>query len=165
MNFCQECAKIQKTCCQGEGFQVALTKGDIRRIGMFTSSPAFYELKAVEEPLRQVYTTPEHYGDDEKIYVQYLFDEAGRRNVLKKKPNNAECLFLSKSGCGLPFEVKPLICRIYPYNWNDELDLWLETDYCPAPFFQNPDYFRSVPLSEGEAKKLVSQFYFELITM
>ena len=163
MSTCAECAKIQKTCCEEEITFVGLTCGDIERISEFTGQEDFYELQAVDEELKDIYVNPLNYSENDRIYVTYFFDSEGRRNVLKKN-KNGECCFITDNGCLLPSNIRPLICRIYPYEWNDQHEIWVEAGYCPKELFKdNEDLIRKVGLSAEEAKRLVSQFYAEIM--
>lgn len=161
---CAQCAKIQKTCCQEDVTFVALTGGDIERISTYTGREDFYELQAVAEELIDIYANPARFSEDDRIYVTCLFDSKGRRNILKKNKNN-ECCFITDTGCLLPHDIRPLICRIYPYEWNDRREVWIEAGYCPKELFKdNEDLIRKVGLSEEEVKRLVNQFYDEIMS-
>ncbi|MBI2477885.1 MAG: hypothetical protein HYV60_04340 [Planctomycetia bacterium] len=38
--------------------------------------------------------------------------------MLKKTPDN-DCSLLGPHGCTLPLEVRPLVCRLYPYDYDE----------------------------------------------
>ena len=162
MSICAECARIQETCCQRAATVVALTRGDIERISRFSGQDCFFELKAVEGDLKHIYANPANCSDDDRIYVANLFDREGRRNVLKKKANG-ECRFLTGDGCQLPPDVRPIVCRLYPYEWNDRREVWLEPDYCPRMLFKDDeDLIAKIGLRAEAAQHLVALLYREI---
>ncbi|WP_094605228.1 hypothetical protein SPSIL_033010 [Sporomusa silvacetica DSM 10669] len=163
MNTCAQCARLQKTCCEREATKIALTGGDIARISQFAGQEDFYELKPVEEELKDVYANPACYTEDDYIYVTYLFDDQGRRNILRKNPDQT-CCFVTLTGCSLPHDIRPLLCRIYPYDWNDRLEIWIDGSYCPASLFKDEeDMVKKVGLSAAEALELIKLFYAEIM--
>jgi uncharacterized protein len=99
-----------QTCCQTA--EVYVTRGDVRRIEEFTGQTDFHEFRPPENP---VYLHEEE--DDDPIWRNNVFQPDGTRRVLKKQ-DNGDCTFLGEAGCVLPLEVRPLICRIYPYDYD-----------------------------------------------
>lgn len=162
MHKCEICSKKQITCCERDRIEVPLTTGDIRRIAGFTGRNDFYSLLPVNEDLKREYENPENVRPGGEIYVRYLFDADGRRNVLAKRDGHS-CLFLSAGGCELPPDVRPLACRLYPYNWNDNADIWIDANYCPRGHFADEEELKSsICLPEAEARRLVELFYREI---
>jgi len=163
VSICEECAKIQKTCCERNDIRIGLTNGDIERIALFAACEDFYEGKALEEEFRGKYANPSRYDEGEYIYVTCLFDDEGRWNVMKRNENQG-CWFITPTGCSLPPEVRPLMCRIYPYDWNDQQEIWINGTYCLASLFtDNEDLAKKVALPPEEAKRLVKLFYEEIM--
>ena len=39
--------------------------------------------------------------------------------MLKRQPDG-DCTFLGEQGCVLPLETRPLICRLYPYDYSEQ---------------------------------------------
>jgi uncharacterized protein len=162
MHKCETCSINQMTCCERERIEVPLTPGDIRRIAAFTGRNGFYRLCPVREDLKRVYENPENVRPGGEIYVHHLFDAEGRRNVLAKRDDH-RCSFLSADGCELPPEVRPLACRLYPYDWNDDAEIWIDACYCPRGHFADEEEMKSsICLPEAEARRLVDLFYREL---
>ena len=107
--LCARCAKHMRTCCQTS--EIFTTLGDVQRITEFTGKSDFHERRAPEDP---VYAEQ----DDDPVWRDNVFDEHGTRRVLKRQPNG-DCTFLGSKGCVLPMETRPLICRIYPYDYTE----------------------------------------------
>jgi Fe-S-cluster containining protein len=97
-----------RTCCQTA--EVYTTPGDAERIAKHTGQSDFYEFAVPEDP---IYAQE----NDDPTWVRTIFLEDGTRRVLKRRPDG-DCTFLGEAGCVLPLEVRPLICRIYPYDFN-----------------------------------------------
>ncbi len=97
-----------KTCCQTS--EVYATPGDVRRIAEFTGQSDFTEFRVPEDP---IYLNQ----SDDPEWLDHVFCEDGTRRVLRRH-DNGDCTFLSESGCVLPLETRPLICRIYPFDYN-----------------------------------------------
>lgn len=161
MNQCSECAKLYKTCC--ETAEAGVTSGDIARITAFTGRTDFYSLEPVAEEHKYSYENPWNCPDSGKIYVKYFFDEEGRRNILKKNDKGG-CIFLAQDGCMLPMDVRPIICRLYPYSWTDQREISLEASSCPAHLFKDEqDLKENLCVPEDEALRLVNLFYDEIM--
>jgi Fe-S-cluster containining protein len=90
---------------------VYCTPGDARRIEAHTGKRDFTEFAAPHDP---VYFDFE--GDPN--WERFVFRSDNTRRVLKKQAGG-NCTFLGEAGCTLPLEVRPLICRIYPYDFNE----------------------------------------------
>jgi uncharacterized protein len=161
MSKCRECSKSGKTCC--EICDVIVTNGDIARISAFTGRNDFFLLKPVSEEDRFEYANPRNVVKGSEIYVKFFFNEEGRRNVLKRN-EKGQCCLLTKDGCVLPFDFKPLVCRLYPYQWNDQRDIWVDCTDCPTELFKGEQEIKEhVCVSEEEALLLVNLFYDEIM--
>jgi Fe-S-cluster containining protein len=108
--ICVKCGKHQETCCQTA--EVYITLGDVRRISEYTGKGDFYEDRLPEDP---VYTR----HDDDPIWYETAMQPDGKRRVLKRR-ENGDCMFLGTAGCVLPLETRPLLCRIYPFDFNQQ---------------------------------------------
>jgi Fe-S-cluster containining protein len=108
--LCARCARHMPTCCQTS--EVYATPGDVARIEAHTGQTDVCEFLAPEDPVYLL-------NDDDPAWREFVFREDGTRRVLRRLPNG-DCTFLGEQGCVLPLEVRPLICRIYPYDFNEE---------------------------------------------
>jgi Fe-S-cluster containining protein len=97
-----------QTCCQTA--EVFVTRGDVRRIGRHTGRDDFHELRQPEDPIY----VPD--GSD-LAWQDGAFQPDGSRRVLKRQASG-NCTFLGTAGCTLPGDVRPLVCRIYPYDYD-----------------------------------------------
>lgn len=106
--LCRECATIGHSCCQGH--EIYVTRGDCRRITAFQGQSDFYEYRSCFNA---------EYADqsDDPLWQQYVFRADGSRRVLKRQANG-DCLFLTPSGCALPLDARPLVCRLYPHLYS-----------------------------------------------
>lgn len=105
--LCVRCARHTRTCCQRS--EIYATPGDVRRIGLHTQRDDFTEYRVPANPdyLDQ---------DDDPVWREKVFRADNSRRVLKRQPDG-DCTFLGESGCTLPLEIRPLVCRLYPYDY------------------------------------------------
>ena len=108
MNLCEQCSRAGKTCCQGRDIYV--TAGDVKRITALTNQSEVYEYRTCCDPDYED-------QDDDPIWHLSVFRPDRTRRVLKQQANG-DCLFLGPSGCRLPLEFRPLVCRLHPYNYS-----------------------------------------------
>ena len=99
-----------KTCCQTT--EVHVTLGDVERISGFAGRDDFTEFRV---PMNSAYADQA----DDAAWQQYVFREDGSRRVLKRQLNG-DCTFLGSQGCVLPLETRPLVCRLYPYDYSEQ---------------------------------------------
>ncbi len=116
---CAKCATLGKTCCQI--CEVLVTVGDQQRIRLATRRTDFWEYRIPADP---------SYLDqaDDPNWLRWAFRADGSRPVLKRVGGN--CVFLGPNGCTLHMEVRPLVCRLYPYAYT-EAGLNGICDACP----------------------------------
>lgn len=107
--ICVKCAATRRTCCQDT--EIYVTPADVRRIEDHTGRSAFFDFRLPVDP---VYLDQ---GDD-PTWNRHVFRGDGTRRTLLQQ-ENGDCTFLTHQGCGLPLEVRPLVCRLYPYHYND----------------------------------------------
>jgi uncharacterized protein len=114
---CARCAKaIGKTCCEPAAYeQLAMVTGaDIARITEHTGLPAwrFTEEEGVSAADAAAFETRW------PLYRGYF-----RRRPVKTilRARNGACVFLDRMrGCTLPLDVRPIACRLYPFDkWAD----------------------------------------------
>lgn len=108
--ICIRCARERKTCCQTS--EVFVTKGDVRRIEAHSGRTDFHHFQYPEDP---VYLDQ----SDDPTWERHVFREDGTRRILRRRPDG-DCTFLGEAGCALPEDVRPLVCRLYPYLYNDQ---------------------------------------------
>jgi Fe-S-cluster containining protein len=100
-----KCATLGKTCRRSR--EILVTAGEKDRIAAFTGERGFWE---------RAYPADLDYleEDDDPNWLKWAFRADGSRPILKRQPNG-DCRFLSGTGCTLPVETRPLVCRLYPY--------------------------------------------------
>jgi len=123
MSLCSECAAIQLTCCCKERRDILLTQGDIARITRTIEHQDFWEYRQPGDP---IYSEQ----DDDPNWIVYTVRADGTRKVLKKTAEQT-CLFLTQTGCFLSEEVRPLVCRMYPFNYTEQGLQGIEAE-CPV---------------------------------
>lgn len=116
---CARCARSGASCCRG--YQIALTAGDISRISQFTGTHDFW---TVEDPVREDIAP-----DYDPSWLPLISQADGGVKVLRRVPDKT-CFFLSETGCTLPAEKRPLICRLYPYIYTENHILGID-QACP----------------------------------
>jgi Fe-S-cluster containining protein len=55
----------------------------------------------------------------------------GTRRMLRQRPDG-DCTFLGDAGCTLPGEVRPLVCRLYPWAFDYTGVHGEKPEYCPV---------------------------------
>lgn len=105
--LCLRCARQMKTCCQTR--EIYLTRGDLERIRDHTGRDDFDEFRRPDDPeyLDQ---------DDDPLWRDHVFRADGSRRVLKRQASG-DCVFLGQQGCELSLAVRPLVCRLYPFDY------------------------------------------------
>lgn len=122
ISACARCATLQKTCCQRA--EVLVTLGDRVRIAEATGRRDFCEHRAASDP---AFTDQ----PDDPNWVAYAFEPDGTRPILRRR-ENGDCTFLTPAGCGLPTEIRPLVCRLYPYDYTENGIRGVAAEYCPG---------------------------------
>ncbi len=120
--LCARCARHTKTCCQDR--EIYTTRGDVERIADHTGRRDFFEFLPPRDP---AYLDQ----DDDPLWRDYVFQLDGTRRVLRQQPTG-DCVFLGSIGCVLPLEVRPLACRLYPYDYTEQGILPAPTSGCPV---------------------------------
>lgn len=119
---CATCAGLQKTCCQRA--EIVITEGDRARIARFTGRTGFATRLA---PERAAYAEAD---PDDPNWQRWTIAEDGTRAVLRRRPAG-DCSFLGAAGCTLPEDVRPLVCRLYPWSYTERGLQGLDDEYCP----------------------------------
>ena len=107
--LCARCARHTRTCCQDT--EIYVTLGDIERIERHTGRSDFVEYRQPSDP---VYLQQ----DDDPLWRDHVIQPDGKRRVVTSR-SNGDCTFLGTAGCVLPAEVRPLVCRLYPYHYTE----------------------------------------------
>ena len=67
--------------------------------------------------------------------------------ALKKKESSEACLFLIEAGdlfrCGI-HEIKPGVCRAYPFDWRDGKVVQLEDKLCPVDWHVDREFEKTI---------------------
>lgn len=151
--LCVRCACVQKTCCQDS--EIFVTRHDVRRISDHLKQDGFWEYAVPTDP---VYLN-EH---DDPIWMEKAFQPDGSRRVLKKQVDG-DCTFLTKSGCSLPMEVRPLVCRLYPYDYTASGLRPDAASGCPRHLLaEGQSVFDAVGASQQDAQRWHAMLYDEL---
>jgi len=116
---CMNCARIGTSCCTH--YQIILTTGDIQRISDFLGHQNFFIL---EPPVLE-----DIEPDYDPFWMPMVLKPEGVVCVLKRTREKS-CVLLTETGCSLPYDRRPLICRLYPYKYTEEGILGIDTD-CP----------------------------------
>lgn len=157
---CARCARMQLTCCQRA--EILVTSADVRRIAAHTGRNATEGGGFVE---RRAPADPSYLEDDPDDPRWRLLTVAadGTRRMLKRKPDG-DCTFLGPQGCVLPTDVRPLVCRLYPWSYDQRGLLVEDADYCPTAALQPPQGRMALLLDipVGLAEGWRSQLYAEL---
>ena len=152
MNPCQACAASNGSCCRNR--QILLTHYDIERIQRATGNLDFY-----------IYEMPEPdyiEQDDDPIWNVITLLDDGTRRVIKRRPGG-DCRFLYNHVCSLSVEVRPLICRIHPYLY-DETNL--QGFHAACSIFRRPDaalILEKINMPVYKAEGWRRQLYHELV--
>ena len=151
--LCVRCARRRKTCCQIS--EIYTTPGDVRRVAEFTGRSDFHEFRAPDNP---------SYADqdDDPEWRRNVFRPDGARRVLKRRPDG-DCTFLGAQGCTLPLEVRPLICRIYPYDYTAAGILPELSEGCPVELLRpGQSLIAALDMRLEDAQRWHRQLYDEI---
>lgn len=151
-SLCKRCSRMGKTCCQRA--EIYVSPGDVRRIASALGRMNFYEFAPPVDP-----SYLEDNGDPD--WMQHVFRQDGSRRVLKRRTDGT-CSFLTDSGCGLDMETRPLVCRLYPFDFDAGHVFEGHPDYCPSALFGNHSVCQSLEMSTEEAERWRRQLYDEI---
>ncbi len=116
---CMSCARIGTSCCKN--YQISLTTGDIQRISEFLGRQDFFTFEApVPEDIEPDY---------DPLWMSMVLQPQGLVRVLKRTLER-NCSLLTTTGCCLPYDRRPLICRLYPYRYTEDGILGID-QACP----------------------------------
>ncbi len=101
-----------------------MTQGDVARIRAHGVRGTFTERRAPVDP---AYTEVDPADPD---WVRLTVRQDGTRRMLIRPGH--QCTFLGPQGCVLPGDVRPLVCRIYPFTYTAAGLAGEAPDYCPT---------------------------------
>jgi Fe-S-cluster containining protein len=143
-----------RTCCQTS--EVYATPADVRRIEAHTGQSDFFEYRVPDDP---VY----YQHDDDPIWPKLVFQPDGTRRVLRRE-KDGNCTFLGERGCELPIDVRPLVCRIYPYNYNEEGIKDALCTGCPSELLRpGQTLTKALVMNRAEAEAWRKQLYEDIV--
>jgi Fe-S-cluster containining protein len=151
--LCVRCARHYKTCCQR--CEIYVTPNDVDRITQHAQRSDFFEYRVPHDP---------DYADqdDDPTWRDHVFRQDGTRRVLKRQ-DNGDCTFLGPRGCVLPLETRPLVCRLYPYDYTErgiEAEL---SEGCPLELLRpGQGLIEALDMNLVDAQRWRSQLYEEI---
>ncbi len=150
--LCVRCARRQKTCCQTR--EIYCGAGDKRRIVRYVGREDFYRFAvAAPDYLDQ---------DDDPPYRDWVFRPDGSRRILKKQ-TGGDCVFLSPAGCALPMDVRPIVCRLHPLDYDHRRVKAEFSDGCPTDLLTPGEtLLDALGMRPEDAERWRRQLYAEL---
>jgi Fe-S-cluster containining protein len=152
MRLCVVCAGQGRSCCVNR--DIVISPGDVDRITSYTGTGDFHELRPAGNPeyLEQ---------DDDPLWQLCTVQLCGRRKVLRHASPGL-CWFLGEHGCRLPGEVRPLVCRLHPVQFNAERLTGLSSE-CPREHLPpGENVLTNLAMDLGLAEQWRQQLYAEL---
>lgn len=150
--LCVRCANEGATCCQHT--RIFLTSGDMERIAA-AGHRDFFEW--VDFPWK---------GTQESAELdpawRRTFQPDGQRRVLRRKEEE-RCVFLGGDGCALDLSTRPLLCRLYPFDYDANGIKGVYGHRCPYPESVNaPLLLAMLGMNRDEGEKWRAAFYREI---
>ena len=153
MTLCVKCAQYETTCCQA--CKIFVTDGDIQRIRDHVGHADFWEYSDPGDP-DMVKPQPQ-----DPNWLLYTLRPDGTRPHLKQRLSGS-CTFLSSSGCVLPSGVRPLICRLYPYDYTED-GITRTVTGCPIYLLEKgQNIIDGLGMKHADAERWRAQLYHEL---
>lgn len=153
-SLCDRCAASGRTCCQGT--RIFLTAADAARIEAATGEPAAAFC---------VYETPDETPAPDAALLDPAWNAilaSGRRRILAHRANG-DCCFLTPSGCALAMETRPLLCRLYPFDYNEKTIKGVHAHLCPEPYNRNiPLLLALLGMNRDQAETWRASLYREM---
>jgi Fe-S-cluster containining protein len=151
--LCARCARHQRTCCQDT--DVFVTWGDIERIESHAGRNGFHEYRA---PVNPDYLDQ----DDDPTWMRYVNRPDGTRRVLLQR-SGGDCVFLGMQGCELPSDIRPLVCRLYPYDFDEAGIADAPAQGCPVQLLRPGRHLmEEMDMDLEEARQWHRQLYEEM---
>jgi hypothetical protein len=100
--------------------------------------------------------------DDDPVWRDGVFEADGTRRVIRQRANG-DCTFLGALGCVLPPLVRPLVCRLFPFQYTaDGLSETLDS-HCPRELLLSGEpILDALRMSAAEAEACRAQLYQEI---
>jgi len=153
MHICEACSKRGTTCCE-KNRDILLTEADKIRIQKHFGTNDFWEFRSPVSPeyLEQ---------DDDPNWLGYILKTDGTRLVMKLS-NLGNCTLLTSTGCPLPLNIRPLVCRLHPYCFT-ETELQNIESECPKDLYtSDEDLSLQLGMDKNLAESWRVQLYKEL---
>jgi Fe-S-cluster containining protein len=151
--LCARCARHQETCCQNRDIYVTL--GDVARIAAHTGRNGFYEFRVPADP---AYLDQ----DDDPVWRDHVTRADSSRRVLRQVANG-DCTFLGEAGCSLPGEIRPLVCRLYPFDYDGQGVKQELTEGCPLELLKpGTELLDELNMHRADAERWQRQLYEEI---
>ncbi|MCA9066894.1 MAG: hypothetical protein KDA96_27695, partial [Planctomycetaceae bacterium] len=116
----------------------------------------FHEYQAPVDPIY-------HQNDDDPTWNQHVFRPDGTRRVLRHQAN-LDCTFLTATGCVLPLEVRPLICRLHPWAYTADGVQDRPAGGCPVQLLPpGTELLRALDMNRLDAERWHAQLYAEIL--
>lgn len=151
---CVKCGRLGKTCCQQR--EIFVTAGDRERVSTHTGLKDFWEYRAPADPS---YLDP----DNDPTWWRSVFRTDGTRPVLRRKPDG-DCMFLGPAGCVLPLETRPLVCRLYPYEYTVEGLIGISSECPPQVIPPGSTILQVLDMRTSDAIRWHRMLYGEITT-
>ena len=128
-SLCAQCAGSGRTCCQRT--RIFLTAADAARIASATGKPpeSFCDHEIPDE-------TPDACLALLDPVWSGILISGDRRRIVAHRPNG-DCCFLDADGCVLDSETRPLLCRLYPFDYNNKTIKGVYAHLCPEAISRN----------------------------
>ncbi|MDR1744888.1 MAG: YkgJ family cysteine cluster protein [Planctomycetota bacterium] len=152
-SLCSRCACSGATCCQKT--EIFLTAGDVARIRGAGVREEFWD---------HVAPTDEECKPDfsyDPVWSR-IFDDRGRRRIIRHREDGG-CWFLTGRGCSLSLDARPLVCRLYPFDYTPTTIKGVYGHLCPSPEKENPPLLlAALGMNRDEAEQWRRQLYGEI---
>lgn len=151
LSYCLDCAAKKRSCCGN--VNIYITQADVDRIRLAGVDHDFFSLETLSEEYLD--------GGGDPAWNPLILDESGRRRVLLQQ-SGGNCIFLSSTGCRLASNVRPLLCRIYPFEFLGEKIVGI-SHYCPVSLEQNwQEILNMSEMNSVSALEWIKQLYREI---
>ena len=157
-NICAQCHGQGAGCCRqgplGAEKMFGLTEGEIEIMSQASGL-------APDQFVVRDQASPQFLEFVERIHPIFLSTmPGGRRLRLKVGPQGA-CSLLGEQGCSLPWEARPLYCRLYPFWFTPQGQLMvLMSETCLAQ--KGARSWRDVLANLGESEKRLRELFEQL---
>ncbi len=148
--ICAQCAGAGTSCCVHR--QIYVTPGDFRRIRLATGQDSFAVLEAAEGPYLD--------QEDDPAWSRHVL--AQRERMVLKRRADGSCHFLGERGCVLDLSTRPLLCRLYPYEYVEGGLQGVDGD-CPVARCGDPEHaLRAMGMASDSVTFWHRQLYEEI---